>query len=212
MTKQQQQVIYFNIIKAIYDTSTANTTFNVVRSLSRVQLFATPWTVACQASLSFTISRSFLKLMSIESVMPSSHLILCCSLLLLPSIFFSIRVFCSELALNVRGVCVCVCVCVLNCFSHARLFVTLWTVSPPMGLLCPWDSSGKNTGVGCLALLQEISLTQGLNSGLLTSPELAGRFFTTTATCKALFTSGSQSIGASASAAVLPMIFSVDFL
>ena len=108
------------------------------------------------------------------------------------------------------GVCVCVCVCVLNCFSHARLFVTLWTVSLPMGLLCPWDSSGKNTGLGCLALLQGISLTQGLNSGLLTSPELAGRFFTTTATCKALFTSGSQSIGASA--AVLPMIFSVDFL
>ena len=208
MTKQQQ-VIYLNIIKAIYDTSTANTIFNVVvRSLSRVQLFATPWTVACQASLSFTISRSFLELMSIESVMPSSHLILCFSLLLLPSIFSSIRVFCSELALNIRGVCVCVCV--LNCFSHARLFVTLWTVSLPMGLLCPWDSSGKNTGLGCLALLQGISLTQGLNSGLLTSPELAGRFFTTTATCKALFTSGSQSIGASA--AVLPMIFSVDFL
>ena len=80
--------------------------------ISCVQLFATPWTVACQASLSFTISRSFLDLMSIESVMPSSHLILCFSLLLLPSIFSSIRVFCSELALNIRGVCVCVCVCV----------------------------------------------------------------------------------------------------
>ena len=107
---------------------------------------------------------------------------------------------------------VCVCVCVWDCFSHARLFVTLWAISPPVGLLCPWDSSGKNTGMGCLPLLRGISLTQGLNSGLLTSSKLAGRFLTTTATCKAPFTSGSQSIGASASAAILPMIFSVDFL
>ena len=58
-----------------------------VQSLSRVQLFATPWTAAFQASLSFTISRSLLKLMSSGSVMPSNHLILCCSLLLLPSFF-----------------------------------------------------------------------------------------------------------------------------
>ena len=64
----------------------------VVQSLSRVQLFATPWTEARQASLSFTISQSLLKLMSIESAMPSGHLILCCPLLLLPSIFPSIRV------------------------------------------------------------------------------------------------------------------------
>ena len=61
--------------------------------LSRVQLFATPWTAACQASLSITSSRNLFKLMSIESVMPSKHLILCCPLLLLPSIFPSIRVF-----------------------------------------------------------------------------------------------------------------------
>ena len=64
-----------------------------VQSLSRVQLFATPWTAARQASLSFTICWSFLKLMSIESVMPSNHLILSHPLLLLPSIFPSIRVF-----------------------------------------------------------------------------------------------------------------------
>ena len=64
-----------------------------VQSLSRVQLFAMPWTVAHQASLSITNSRSLLKLMSIESVIPSNHLILCCPLLLLPSIFSSIRVF-----------------------------------------------------------------------------------------------------------------------
>ena len=63
---------------------------------------ATPWTVAGQASLSFTISQSFFKLMSIESVIPSNHLILCHLLLLLPSIFPSIRVFSYELALCIR--------------------------------------------------------------------------------------------------------------
>ena len=67
--------------------------FVVVQSLSRVWLFATPWTAACQASLSITNSWSLLKLMSIESVMPSNHLILCHPLLLLPSLFPSIRVF-----------------------------------------------------------------------------------------------------------------------
>ena len=70
--------------------------FAVVQSLSHVRLFATPWTAACQAYLSFTISRSLLQLMSIESVMASNHLILCCLLLLLPSIFPSIRVFSNE--------------------------------------------------------------------------------------------------------------------
>ena len=70
--------------------------------LSRVLLFATPWTTACQASLSITKSRSLLKLMSIELVMPSNHLILCRPLLLLPSIFPSIRVFSNESVLHVR--------------------------------------------------------------------------------------------------------------
>ena len=69
--------------------------------LSRVQLFATPWTAACQATLSITNSRSSLKIMSIESVMPSSHLILCHPLLL-PSIFPSIMVFSNESALHIR--------------------------------------------------------------------------------------------------------------
>ena len=73
-----------------------------VQALSRVRLFATPWTAAHQASLSITSSRSLLKLMSIESVMPSSHLILCRPLLLLPSIFPSIRVFSNESALHIR--------------------------------------------------------------------------------------------------------------
>ena len=73
-----------------------------VQLLSHVQLLATPWTAACQASLSITNSQSFLKLISIESVMPSSQLILCCSLLLLPSIFPSIRVFSNESVLCIR--------------------------------------------------------------------------------------------------------------
>ena len=76
--------------------------FSSVQSLSCVRLFATPWTAACQASLSITNSRSLLKLMSIESVMPSSHLILCCPLPLLPSIFPSIRVFSNESVLHIR--------------------------------------------------------------------------------------------------------------
>ena len=74
----------------------------VVQSLSCIQLFVTPWTAAHQASLSFTISQSLLKLMSIESLMPSNHLILCCPLLLLPSIFPNIRVFSNKSALCIR--------------------------------------------------------------------------------------------------------------
>ena len=74
----------------------------VVQSLSCVQLFVTPWTAARQASLSITNSRSLFKLMSIESVMPSNHLILCHPLLLLPSIFPSIRVFSNESVLPIR--------------------------------------------------------------------------------------------------------------
>ena len=76
--------------------------FVVVWSLSRVLLLSTPWTAARQASLSFIISWSLLKLMSAEWVMPSNHLVLCCPLLLLPSIFPSIRVFSNESALHIR--------------------------------------------------------------------------------------------------------------
>ena len=73
-----------------------------VQSLSHIRLFMTPWTVAHQASLSITSSQSLLKLMSIESVMPSNHLILCCPLLLLPSIFPSIKFFSKESVLHIR--------------------------------------------------------------------------------------------------------------
>ena len=90
----QQSYIYIYIYMYVYISS--------VQSLSRVQLFGTPWTAACQASLSINNFWSLLKLMSIESVMPSNHLILCRPLLLLPSIFPSIRVFSSESVLRIR--------------------------------------------------------------------------------------------------------------
>ena len=76
--------------------------FSVVQSLRCVRLFPTPWTSARQASLSITNSQSLLKLMSVELGMPSNHLILCHPLLLLPSIFPSIRVFSSESVLHIR--------------------------------------------------------------------------------------------------------------
>ena len=89
--------------------------FVVVQSLSHVQLFAMPWTAACQASLFFTISQSLLKLMSIELVMPSNYLILCHPLLLLPSILPSIRVFYSESAL---------------CISWPKYWSSSFSISP----------------------------------------------------------------------------------
>ena len=83
-------------------TSLLMTGFRSVQSLSHVQLFATPWTPACQASLSITNSQSLLKLTSIELVLPSNHRILSCPLLLLPSIFPSIRLFSNESVLPIR--------------------------------------------------------------------------------------------------------------
>ena len=76
--------------------------FSSVQLLSHVRLFVSPWTVAHQASLSIPNSQSLAKLMSIELVMPSNHLILCCPLLLLPSIFPSIRIFSNESVLRIR--------------------------------------------------------------------------------------------------------------
>ena len=86
----------------LYFTMAIDRDFSSVQSLSRVRLFETPWTTACQASMSITNSQSSLKLMSIESVMPSSHLILCRPLLLLPPIPLSIRVFSNESVLHIR--------------------------------------------------------------------------------------------------------------
>ena len=76
--------------------------FVVVQLLSHIRLFETPWTATCQASLSISNSWSLLRFMSTESVMPSNHLILCCPLFLLPSVFPSIRVFSNELTLYIR--------------------------------------------------------------------------------------------------------------
>ena len=92
----------WNIKNKAEFTSISSVQFSWVQLLSRVQLFATPWIAARQASLSITNSRSPPKPMSIESVMPSNHFILCCPLLLLLSIFPSIRVFSNESALRIR--------------------------------------------------------------------------------------------------------------
>ena len=92
----------FSILLECMDKHPQLLHFSSVQSLSRVWLFVTPWTAACQATLSFTISQSLLKLMSIELVMPSNYLILCHPLLLLPSIFPSIRVFPKESFLPIR--------------------------------------------------------------------------------------------------------------
>ena len=89
-------------IQSSHPLSSPSVQFSTVQSLSRVQLFVTPWIAACQASLSITNSWSLLKLMSIEPVMPSSHLILCYPLLLLPPISPSIRIFSNESTLCIR--------------------------------------------------------------------------------------------------------------
>ena len=101
----------------------------VVQSLSRVRLFATPWTTAHQAFLSFTISQSLLKLMFIESVMPSN----CHPLLLLPSIFPSIRVFSNELALGIRLLCPPLSpgVCSNSCPSSRWCYLTISSSAAP---------------------------------------------------------------------------------
>ena len=82
--------------------SLSSVQFSLVPSLSCVWLFVTPWTAACQSSLSITNSWSMLKLISIESVMPSNHLILCRSLILLPSVFPNMRIFSNESVLCIR--------------------------------------------------------------------------------------------------------------
>ena len=105
-SKQKVPIVLcsFVIVKdlVIYASHNSIFSFSSVQLLSRVQLFATPWIAACQASLSITISRSSLRLASIESVLPSSHLILCHPLLLLPPIPPSITVFSNESTLRMR--------------------------------------------------------------------------------------------------------------
>ena len=94
--------LYYSFSQCPLKWSASSTFVIVLQSLSRVWLFATPWTATRQASLSFTISRSLLKLMSIELVMPSNHLILCHALLLLPLVFHSIKGFFNESTFCIR--------------------------------------------------------------------------------------------------------------
>ena len=109
-----------------------------VQSLSRVRLFVTPWTAAGQAALSITKSRSLLKLMSIALVIPSNHFILCCLLLLLPSIFTCIRVFSKELVLHIRwpniGVSASASVLPMNIQAWFPLGWTVWISLQSKGL------------------------------------------------------------------------------
>ena len=135
--------------------------FSPVQSVSRVRLFATPWTAAGQASLSITNSQSLLKLTFIQLVMPSNHLILCHPLLLMPSSGTQIKdIHAPSLILSVASAAPCppdTCVFNLSVVSRSLQPCALW----PARLLCPWDFPGKNTGVGCHFLLQ------GSNVGLL---------------------------------------------
>ena len=100
-TKNYRPVSLMTIATNIHEFNKPNSAYSV-HSLSRVRLFATPWTAAQQASLSITYSWSLLKFMFIKSVMPSNHLILCHPLLLLPSIFPSIRIFSNGSVLHIR--------------------------------------------------------------------------------------------------------------
>ena len=104
-SKREGLYIYIYVIHFILQPTLTHQckATTVVQSVSQyVRLFTTPWIAQCQASLSFSISRSLLKLMSIESVMPSNYLVLCRPLLLVPPIFPIIRVFSSESALHIR--------------------------------------------------------------------------------------------------------------
>ena len=102
LLRQSLQCFSLSIYEGCSVQSSIRHDVAVVQLLSGIRLFSAPWTAALQASLSFTISLSLLKLMSSESVMPSNHLVLCRPLLLLPSIFPSIMVFSNELALCIR--------------------------------------------------------------------------------------------------------------
>ena len=157
--------------------------FSSVQSLSCVWLFEAPWTIACQVSLSITNSQNLLKLMSIESVMPSNHLILCHPLLLLPSIFPS---FNPQIVFLISFFWWCHMACGILVprpgiepmppamealggwqFSRSVVSNSLWPHGlQPIRLLCPWDFPGKSTGVGCY-FLQGNFPTQELNLGLL---------------------------------------------
>ena len=123
-----------------------HTQFSSVQSLSRVQLFVTPRTAAGQASLSITNTQGLLTLMSIESVMPSSHLILCHPLFLLPSMFPSIRVFSSESALRIRWPKHWSCSFSIRLISSTAGVSHLLACKPPASLSPAGSGSGRSAG------------------------------------------------------------------
>ena len=163
--------------------------FSSVQFLSRVWFFATPWTAACQASLSITNSRSLPKLTSIQSVMPSNHLILCHPLLLPPSIFRSIRVFSNESLLHISSV---------QSLSHVQHFATPWSqhARPP----CSSPTPGVYSNSCALSWWchPTVSFSVIPFSSCPQSFPASGSF-----QMSQLFLLGSQSIGVSASASVL---------
>ena len=155
--------------------------FSSVQLFSYIWLFETLWTVACQASLSITNSWSLLKLMSIESLMPSNHLILYHPLLLLPSVFPSIRVFSNESALHIRwpkywnfsfSISSSKEYSGLTSFSDSSTLLQehighlpTWGVHLSVSYLfafsyCSWGSQGRNTEVACQSLLQWTTFCQ----------------------------------------------------
>ena len=149
--------------------------FSSFQSLSHVRLFATSWTAAHQACLSITNSWSLPKLISIELMMPSNHLILCCPLPLLPLILTSIRVFSDESALCIRLPKYWNFSFSISPSNEYSGLITVESESRsvmsdslcPHGLHSPWNSPGQNTGVGSFSLLEGIVPTQGSNPGLL---------------------------------------------
>jgi len=132
-TQPMEFTITFEVITAVVGFN-----FSSVQSLSCVWCFETPWTAACQASLSITNFRISLKLMSIESVMPFNHLILCCPLFLLPSIFPSIRVFSNVSVLHITsqsiGVSASISVLPMNTQDWSTLGWTGWISLQSKGL------------------------------------------------------------------------------
>ena len=177
--------------------------FSSVQSLCHVWLFATPWIAARQASLPITNSRSLPKLMSIVSVMPPNHLILCHPLLLLPSIFPSIRVFSNELAIHIRwpsiGTSASASILTINTQNWFPLVLT--------GLISllhrdSQESSPTSQLFSALILFYLPVLFANINSSLLFLPSI---FPSISVFSNEFFTSGGQSTGASASALVLKM-------
>ena len=198
-------------------TDTHSVQFSSVQSLSHVWLFATPWITACQASLSITNFRSSPKLMCIESVMPSSHLILCCPLLLLPPIPPSIRVllytkeinnkdvlhsagnYIQEIEKEYMYVYVCTFV-VVQSLSHVRFFETPWSAACQTSRLpCPSLSPRVCSNSCPLSWRCHPTSSSVVPFFCLRSFRALGSF-----PMSRLFASGSQSIGVSASASVLP--------